>query len=61
MSTKLKIRKSVIDLQRDYDNGNKKELQDLMRAWKGIKELPAEDENSFFKLGGFHGEPFRGA
>lgn len=61
MASKLKIRKSVIDLQRDYDNGNKKELQDLMRAWKGIKELPAEDENSFFKLGGFHGEPFRGA
>jgi len=61
MCAKLKIRKSVIELQRDYDNGNKKELENLMRAWKGIKELPAEDENSFFKLGGFHGEPFRGA
>lgn len=61
MSQKLKIRKSVIELQRDYDNGNKKELEDLMRAWKGIKELPSEDQNSFFKLGGFHGEPFRGA
>jgi tyrosinase len=32
-----------------------------MRAWKGIKELPPESDLSFFKLGGFHGEPFRGA
>ena len=31
-----------------------------MRAWKGIKELPPDDPNSFFMLGGFHGEPFRG-
>jgi len=31
-----------------------------MRAWKGIKELPYDDPRSFFKLGGFHGEPFRG-
>ena len=31
-----------------------------MRAWKGIKELPAEDLQSFFVLGGYHGEPFRG-
>ena len=31
-----------------------------MRAWKGIKDLPPEDTNSFFLIGGFHGEPFRG-
>ncbi|MGQ0588989.1 MAG: tyrosinase family protein [Sphingosinicella sp.] len=31
-----------------------------MRAWKGVKELPPEDPRSFFMLGGFHGEPFRG-
>ncbi|MGB8768634.1 MAG: hypothetical protein WCC92_03400 [Candidatus Korobacteraceae bacterium] len=31
-----------------------------MRAWKGIKELPPEDPHSFFVLGGYHGEPFRG-
>lgn len=58
---KLKIRKSILEIQRDYENGNKTELENLMRAWKGIKELPAEDSHSFFKLGGFHGEPFRGA
>ncbi|TCW84483.1 tyrosinase [Burkholderia sp. SRS-46] len=32
-----------------------------MRAWKGIKALPPDDPNSFFMIGGFHGEPFRGA
>ena len=57
----LKIRRSIAELQKDYNGGNKKALEDLMRAWKGIKELPADNENSFFKLGGFHGEPFRGA
>jgi tyrosinase len=32
-----------------------------MRAWKGIKELPPDDPRSFFTIGGYHGEPFRGA
>lgn len=58
---KLRVRVSLAELQRAYENGNKKPLEDLMRAWKGIKELPPEDPNSFFKIGGFHGEPFRGA
>ena len=56
----LRVRRSISDVQADYDAGNTKELSDLMRAWKGIKELPATDPNSFFMLGGFHGEPFRG-
>src|SRR5450432_4144093 len=58
---KSKIRVSIIDLQQAYEAGKKKPLEDLMRAWKGIKELPPNDDHSFFKLGGFHGEPFRGA
>jgi tyrosinase len=57
----LKVRRSLQELQDDYKNGNKKPLEDLMRAWKGIKELPPENPQSFFILGGFHGEPFRGA
>jgi tyrosinase len=61
MDKNIKIRKSITELQSAYDAGNKKPLEDLMRAWKGIKELPADDPNSFFMLGGFHGEPFRGA
>jgi tyrosinase len=59
-SSNLKVRRSILELQTEYDNGNKKPLEDLMRAWKGIKELPPTDPNSFFMLSGFHGEPFRG-
>jgi hypothetical protein len=57
----LRIRRSITDLQDDYTKGNKKPLEDVMRAWKGIKELPPNDPRSFFMLGGYHGEPFRGA
>jgi tyrosinase len=56
-----RIRPSLQELQNEYANGNTKPLEDLMRAWKGIKERPADDPGSFFVLGGFHGEPFRGA
>lgn len=58
---KLRVRRSIQDVQNDYDKGNRKELEDLMRAWKGIKELPPDHPNSFFVIGGYHGEPFRGA
>jgi tyrosinase len=59
MST-LRVRRSIEDIQRDYTAGNKKPLEDLIRAWKGIQELPPSDPRSFFVLGGYHGEPFRG-
>ncbi|MGH7062593.1 MAG: tyrosinase family protein [Stellaceae bacterium] len=54
------IRRSLADLQNDYDSGTKGPLEKLMRAWKGIKELPPDDPRSFFMIGGYHGEPFRG-
>jgi tyrosinase len=56
-----RIRRSIQELQDDYTNGHTQPLETLMRAWKGIKERPASDPQSFFVLGGFHGEPFRGA
>lgn len=56
----LRIRHSVRELEAMYESGNKKPLEDLMRAWKGIKELPPTDKRSFFNLGGYHGEPFIG-
>lgn len=56
-----RVRRSITELQDEYKNGNKKPLEDLMRAWKGIKELSPDDPKSFFVLGGYHGEPFRGA
>lgn len=55
-----RIRRSLAELQDEYTNGNTKPLDDLMRAWKGIKDLPPDDPKSFFALGGLHGEPFRG-
>lgn len=57
----LRVRRSILELQNEYESGNKKPLETLMRAWKGIKELPYAHPKSFFKLGGYHGEPFRGA
>lgn len=55
-----RVRRSIADIQADYDAGRKKELEDLMRAWKGIKDLGPNEFNAFFTIGGFHGEPFRG-
>ena len=57
----VRVRPSIESLQAEYLKGNKKPLEDVMRAWKGIKALPPDDPNSFFMIGGFHGEPFRGA
>ncbi len=57
----LRVRRSITELQDEYTKGNKKPLEDLMRAWRGIKELPPDNPNSFFVIGGYHGEPFRGA
>jgi tyrosinase len=61
MTAQLRVRRSIEDLQYDYHHDKPKPLEDLMRAWRGIKALPPDDDNSFFKIGGYHGEPFRGA
>src|ERR1700759_2945184 len=53
------VRRSLIELQKEYESGDKEALETLMRAWKGIKDLPANDPHSFFTIGGYHGEPFR--
>lgn len=55
-----RVRRSLCELQAEYDAGRTEELDTLMRAWRGIKALPPTDPHSFFVLGGFHGEPFRG-
>ncbi|RYP43572.1 hypothetical protein DL768_009849 [Monosporascus sp. mg162] len=56
-----KARQDIRKLQTEYDRGNKKPLEDLIRAWKGIQELPPDHRYSFFRIAGYHGEPFRGA
>jgi tyrosinase len=57
---RYRVRRSIQELQDDYARGDKGPLETLMRAWKGIKELPPDAPRSFFALGGLHGEPFRG-
>ncbi len=59
----LRVRRSLAELQDDYKNGKPEQLEQLMRAWKGITDptLDPDDPYSFFVLGGYHGEPFRGA
>jgi tyrosinase len=54
------VRRSLTEIQAEYKRGDKAALEMLMRAWKGIKELPHTDPRSFFVIGGYHGEPFRG-
>jgi tyrosinase len=52
------VRHSIRFLQDEFDKGNKAPLLDLVRAWRGIQELPPSDVNSYFVLAGYHGEPF---
>lgn len=62
MSTqKIAIRHSVRELQEMKSEGNSEPLDNLVKAWKGIKDLPYNNNQSFFMLGGYHGEPFEGS
>ena len=60
MRMAIAVRRSLTELQDAYTRGERGPLEALMRAWKGVKELPPDDPDSFFVLGGYHGEPFRG-
>jgi tyrosinase len=58
----LRVRRSILEIQREFDDGkDTRTLEDLMTAWAGIKALDPAHPNSFHVLGGYHGEPFRGA
>lgn len=58
----IRIRRSILEIQTNFESKtDTKTLEDLMTAWAGIKALDPADLNSFFVLGGYHGEPFRGA
>ncbi|EPS36215.1 hypothetical protein H072_10245 [Dactylellina haptotyla CBS 200.50] len=59
-TSQLRVRRSLQDLQDDYDRGNREPLEKLIRAFQGIQALPPSDQNSFFVIAGYHGEPFRG-
>jgi tyrosinase len=54
-------RRSIYELMDERDNGEPEALDAVMRAWKGIQDREPDDPGSFFVIGGYHGEPFRGA
>ncbi|KAJ3575558.1 hypothetical protein NP233_g1019 [Leucocoprinus birnbaumii] len=44
-----------------YNTGeDHSKLENLIRAFCGIQALDPKDSNSFFRIAGYHGEPFRG-
>ncbi|KAH8202873.1 hypothetical protein TruAng_002926 [Truncatella angustata] len=53
-----RVRYSLQELQAQYNGGNLAPLEKVIRAFKGIQSLPWGDKNSFFLIGGYHGEPF---
>lgn len=58
-----RIRRSLHVLEKEWREappGTVTELETLIKAFRGIQALDPEDKNSFFRIGGFHGEPFRG-
>ena len=50
-----RLRPSLESLQTEYLSGNQKPLQDLMLAFKGIKDLAANHPHSYHKISSFHG------
>jgi len=51
----LRVRMSVRELAR-----HPVKLNAFLRAFKRIQELPPDDDNSFWVIAGYHGEPFEG-
>ena len=53
-----RVRFSIAELQERYERGDRKPLEDVWRAFAAIQALPPTDPDSFFVIGGLHGEPF---
>lgn len=54
----MRVRRSLQELVSLYDNGNRTELENLVRAFRVIQSLPPDNQDSFFVIAGYHGEPF---
>ncbi|ORX78343.1 putative tyrosinase [Basidiobolus meristosporus CBS 931.73] len=55
-----RIRYSLEYIQTLYETGeDRSKLENLIRAFRGIQDLDPKDANSFFRIAGYHGEPFR--
>ena len=56
-----RVRHSLQFTQWLYDqNIDRSKLDNLVRAFRGIQALPPDNPNSFFRIAGYHGLPFRG-
>ncbi|XP_057305526.1 uncharacterized protein LOC130642711 [Hydractinia symbiolongicarpus] len=53
---KVRMRMSLRELEKPH---NAKNLNNFLKAWKLIKELPPDNPNSFWGLATYHGEPFK--
>ena len=51
----VRERPSLESLQAQYTAGNQQPLHDLLLAFKGIKELPANHHHSFYRIASYHG------
>ncbi|KAK6538548.1 hypothetical protein TWF694_010127 [Orbilia ellipsospora] len=55
-----RVRISLQQMQDEYDEGNREPLRNLIKAWIEIQKRPPSHPYSFFRIAGYHGEPFRG-
>lgn len=59
--SELRVRRSIQELYYEYEyGGNKTPIENLVRAFRHIQQLSPDDPDSFFMIGGYHGEPFHG-
>ena len=61
MGPLVRTRYSLQYIQQLYDSReDRSKLENLIRAFRGIQDLPPDDPKSFFYIGGLHGLPYRG-
>jgi len=59
---RIRVRRSIREIEHSfYNNIDPKPLENLMKAFHEIQHMEPTKLNSFFTLGGYHGEPFVGA
>lgn len=51
----------TIPVRKDIKHVHGQELDNLVRAFAYIQSLDVDNKNSYFRIAGYHGEPFRGA
>jgi tyrosinase len=57
----VRVRHSIQYIQYLYNsNEDRSKLENLIRAFRGIQDLPPHDPKSFFYIAGLHGLPYRG-